>query len=220
MGIIYNNNQKNGLIFGGTDYSKQDPLINEYKTANVIVKTIPSAATEQTSGYSTTFSFTTEPFVLYNANDVFTPLTSLPTYKIFLNYVTQQEITSLHLVYNGDGTFSWQGELNIGEVYISVKLSGEVTLSLVDENGDCFVSNISILSASSSQNATTVSYTKSTITEEIKKSDYLWATETPVFPYTIKSSISTDVIPSRYSTFATPKTFGNQVSFTTYQTIT
>lgn len=220
MGIIYNNIKKNGLIFGGVNYSKQAPRINEFRTASVTIKTIPSAAAEQTSGYLITFSFNANPFVLYNANDVFTPLTSLPTYKIFLNYVTQQEITSLHLVYNGDGTFSWEGELNIGEVYTSAKSSGEVTLSLVDENGDCFVSDSSVLSASAAQSTATVSYTKSTITEEIKKSNYLLATETPVFPYEIKTSISTETAPFKYSTFATPETLGNQVGFSTYQTIT
>lgn len=177
MGLVFANMIKNGLIYRNKNYTKTEPhTITTKQYSSFTKRIIPSLGTEQTTGYATTFSFTSSTFDLYRYDDPETPLTSLPEYKIVLCKNEEIVISGLSLVYNGDGTFSLSGELNITGVYSSSK-TADVCLNLVDKDGNLFLSKTSsILSSSTNSSSvevnyisTSLTYEKDTITTKTKK---------------------------------------------------
>lgn len=170
-GLIFNGVKQNGLIYNGKNYLSGGDSYIDYDLNITLNKSVqPSAGTENTSGYAATFSFITEPFKLFKYDNIFQPLTSLPTHKFVLNHVTQTPINDMSLIYNGDGTFSLSGTLPTG-LYSSKKggVYGavDITVSLLDENNNFFVSNKQIFDISTSSSATTTNFTGTTLTYEI-----------------------------------------------------
>lgn len=178
MGIVYQNELKKGLIYNGKNYySKTTPYISSIISFSMKKSVTPSLNAEQTTGYPVTYSITTESFKLYRHTDLFKPLRTIPTHKFVLNYLGEQhEITSLSLIYNDDGTFSISGEFNFSDVvYSSSKYttSYDNSLSLIDENGDFFVSDIQLFTYSVSSTSASVSFTSTTLTySTYSESDY------------------------------------------------
>lgn len=169
-GLVFNGNKKTGLIYNVKNYlSGGSEHYLEYSLdVNMKQKIIPSIGTEYTSGYIITFTYKTDNFKLFKYDDIVNPLNYLPKYKFVLNNITQSEITGVELIYNGDGTFKLTGEFNISStLYSSTKnTTSNITISLLDENNNFFVTDIELLSATVATSATTITFTSSTLTYE------------------------------------------------------
>lgn len=200
MGLVYNNVILNGLVFNNKSYLKSgassyiENIVDIELTKNIT----PSAGSDYTAGYPITFSFITESFELYKYNDIVNKLTYLPSYKFVLNNVTKQDISGISLIYNGDGTFSITGSLNISPAYSSSKIVtiAPISISLVDENGNIFVSNKKVLSQTVSSTSTSVSFTSSTLTLESYHLTNIGLKST----LTVPGVVPDDVVETKYIT--------------------
>ena len=203
MGLILNGKYMNGLIYKGKEYIKHVPKRVVTYPYTFKKKVTPSAGSEYTSGYAATFGITNSTFKLYRWDDLDNPLDYLPAHKFVFNNVTQQPLSGISLVYNGDGTFSLTGTLNLGTVYSSSKTANLCT-ALLDENDNLFVADKAILTSSISTSSTTASFTGSTLTYENESGEFIESTEVSL-PYVIPKTPTSG--PKMYSTISTSADF-------------
>lgn len=155
-GIIYNNKRYAGVPKNPAMKHMYDFAFYSYE---------PSADAEQTTGYPMTITVSTKSFKLYFKDNMFKPLNYLPNYKFILKNVTNKEITDLKLVYDGNYLFHIEGTFDSSNLYVTSKYStSAITLTLLDENNNCFVSDIEIFTSSISTTSQTVSFVSSTLT--------------------------------------------------------
>lgn len=202
-GLLLNNRKSKGLCYNGKKYAgiSDSPILEHKFVAFYTKKTNASSGSDQTTGYKKTFSFSSDQFKMYSSDDVYTELTYLPNYRFILFDKTNQEITTLQLVYDGSSLFHIEGSISIDNVYETSKITvyPETCLGLVDSNGNYFLSDTtSKLTSSLNNSSVTINYVSSTLTNSSGKYEQT-ISENITLPYDLSYKYSgTSTLPVRY----------------------
>lgn len=168
MGAYVGGVKAKGIYFSGNSYGGGTANLQPIASmSNAIVGVSASVASSETSGYKLTYTPLSSSFEMYSQDDLFTPLTSLPTHKIILATSSVTETNAFTLSYSGNGLFTLSGSL---DVIAKAKISPAVFIAVVDSQNRPFLTSSSatkfdFTSASVTQNydAGTITYSRSDI---------------------------------------------------------